>query len=270
MSLAAPVAAPGRPSTSGGAMPLAAHVREARRRATRAALALAVAMVAGFLLSDQILDVLRAPIEELAGERQASLNYATVTAAFDLRMRIAVVAGVILSSPVWLLELFGFVTPGLTPRERRYVVGFAAAAIPLFAAGCTMGLLLFPHMVEVMAGFSSDQDSTILDASYYVDFVLRIVLSLGLAFVLPVFVVVLNLLGVLPAHALRRGWRVIVVVITLFSALVTPAADVLAMFLVAAPMAGLFLSAVAIASVHDHRVALRTAALTPGSPSCSD
>lgn len=240
-----------------GTMPLADHVREARRRGFRAAVALLAGVVAGYLFSDQILDVLRAPIEELAESRNASLNYDTVTAAFDLKLRIALFTGAVLSSPVWLLELFAFVTPGLTRREKKYTYGFLAAAVPLFAAGCAFGFTLFPHMVELLTSLSSDQDSTLLDAGYYVDFVMKIVLAIGIAFVLPVFVVVLNLLGVLSAHTLRRGWRAIVVVIVVFSALVTPAADVLSMFLVAAPMTALFGFAMLITHVHDARTARR-------------
>lgn len=238
-----------------GTMPLAGHLHEAKRRGTRAAVALLIAMVLGFWLSDQIIDLVRAPVEELARSREASLNYDTVTGAFDLRLKIAVFAGIVLSSPVWLLELFAFVTPGLTSREKRYAWGFGAAAVPLFAAGCAFGFVLFPHMVSVLTGFAPDEDSTILSASYYVDFVMKIVVAIGVAFVLPVFTVMLNFVGLVSAQALRRSWRLIVVVITVFSALVTPAADVLSMFMVAVPMSALFGAAVLIAHLHDRRAA---------------
>ncbi|MFC8178938.1 twin-arginine translocase subunit TatC [Rhodococcus sp. 14-2470-1b] len=244
-------------TTVRGTMPLAGHLREARRRATRAAVSLLIGIVIGFLLSDPILDVLRTPVEELAATRAASLNYDTVTGAFDLQLRIALFAGIIVSSPIWLRELFAYLAPGLNEREKKYVVGFSVAAAPLFAAGCAFGFLLFPRMVSVLAGFSSDQDSTILNASYYVDFVMKIVLATGIAFVLPAFLVMLNCLGIVSAHALRRSWRVMVVVIALFSALVTPAADVLSMFLVALPMSVLFGAALVITAVHDKRAARR-------------
>lgn len=240
-----------------GAMPLADHVREARRRATRAAVALVVGVVCGFVVSDQILDLLRAPILEIAEQQQASLNYDTVTGAFDLRLKIALYAGVILASPVWIFELFAFITPGLTGREKKYVFGFSAVAVPLFAAGCAFGLMIFPHMVELLTGFASTEDTTILTASYYVDFVLKVVLAIGIAFVLPVLVVMLNFVGLLPATTIRRSWRVIVVVITVFSALVTPAADVMSMFFVAAPMSLLFVAAMGVAHLHDRRVVRR-------------
>lgn len=235
-------------------MPLEAHLREARQRALRAAVALGIATVAGYLLSDQILAILRDPVLDVAKSHSASLNYDSVTGAFDLRIRIALYAGIALSSPVWLYEIFAFLLPGLTVREKKYTVGFLAAALPLFAAGCTAGFLMFPHMVELLLGFADAKDSTLLSAPYYFDFVMKIVLATGIAFVLPVFLVVLNLGNILSARAIAKSWRASVIAIVLFSALVTPAADVLSMFLVAAPMTALFLAALLIASLHDRSV----------------
>lgn len=234
-------------------MPLSSHLREARTRSLRAVAALLVGVVAGYLLSDQILEVVRAPITALAESRDASLNYDSITGAFDLRLKIALFAGVALSSPVWMYELLAFLAPGLNTREKRYTFGFLAASVPLFVGGCLTGLLLFPHVVELLASFASTEDSTLLQASYYVDFILKIVLATGIAFVLPVFVVMLNLLGVVSARAIAKSWRVVVVAIVLFSAIVTPAADVLSMFLIAVPMTTLFLVALLISWLHDRR-----------------
>ncbi|GAA1930195.1 twin-arginine translocase subunit TatC [Nocardioides lentus] len=256
-------------SVARGTMPLVDHLAEARRRGVRAAAAVLVGIALGFWLADDVLDVLRAPVEQIARDRAASLNYDTVTGAFDLRMRIAVMAGLVLSSPVWAREVFAFLAPGLTRRERLHALGFGLAAVPLFAGGCAFGLALFPHMVELLAGFSAAEDTTILTATYYVDFVLTLVVAIGIAFVLPVVVVMLNVLGLAPAASIRRSWRLIVVVITLFSALVTPAADLLSMFLVAAPMAGLFGVAVLVTHVHDARAARRALPGPDPAPSLS-
>ena len=235
----------------GRRMPFSGHVREARTRIVRATVAVAVGTIAGYLLSAQILDVLRAPVVDLAASRNASLNYDSVSGAFDLRLRIALVAGVALSAPLWLYELFAFVAPGLTRRERKYAFGFLSAVLPLFACGCAVGLLVFPHMVRFLASFAAAEDSTLLSASFYFDFVLKIVLATGVAFTLPVFVVMLNFLGIVSARALARSWRVVVIAIVLVSALVTPAADVLSMFLIAVPMTALFFGAYLIAFLHD-------------------
>ncbi|WP_228281697.1 twin-arginine translocase subunit TatC [Brevibacterium pigmentatum] len=232
-------------------MPLSAHLREARTRAVRAAVALLFGTLIGYLTSDFVMDVLRAPITELAESRSASLNFDSVTGAFDLQLRIAVYSGIIFAGPVWLGEIFGFLTPGLTAKEKKVTFGFLGAALPLFAAGCLTGLYVFPRMVEVLTSFAASEDSTILQASYYFDFVFKIVIATGIAFVLPVFLVVLNFIGLLSARSIARAWRVSIVGIVVFAALITPAADVLFMFVVAGPMALLFLAALAIASIHD-------------------
>ena len=232
-------------------MPLSAHLREARTRTVRAAVALLIGTVIGYLTSDFVMDVLRAPITELAESRSASLNFDSVTGAFDLQLRIAVYSGIILASPVWLGEIFGFLTPGLTAKEKKVTFGLLGAALPLFAAGCLTGLYVFPRMVEVLTSFAASEDSTILQASYYFDFVFKIVIATGIAFVLPVFLVVLNFIGVLSARSIARAWRVSIVGIVVFAALITPAADVLSMFVIGGPMALLFLAALAIASIND-------------------
>ncbi len=243
-----------------GTMPLVDHLREARTRSFRAAAALLIGVVVGYVLSDQILEVLRTPIEALAASRDASLNYDSVTGAFDLKLRISLLTGIVLSSPVWLFEILRYLSPGLTRRERRMTLGYTLSAVGLFAIGGAVGFALFPHMVSLLAGFASDEDSTILSASTYVDFVLKVVVATGLAFVLPVLVVLLNALGIVSAATLRRSWRLIVVAIVLFSAMVTPAADVLSMFFVALPMAALFGGALLLTHLHDRRAARRALA----------
>lgn len=248
-------------------LPLAEHIREARSRLVRSMVALMVCTVVGYLLSEQILDVLREPVEALSGSRLTILNYDTLTGAFDLKLKIAMFAGITLSSPVWLYQIFAYLSPGLTRQERRNTLAFLAGVLPLFAAGCVAGFFLFPHMVDLLINLSSTDDATILQASYYVDFVMKIVVASGVAFTLPAFVVMLNRLGVLPAAALRRCWRVVVVAIVVFSALVTPAADVLSMLLVASAMTTLFGVAYLITYLHDR--ALRRegrGGILPGAP----
>ena len=235
------------------AMPVAFHLREARTRVVRAAVALVVGVIAGYVLADPILDILRWPVEVLAQSSDASLNYDTVTGAFDLKLKIALFAGIVLSSPVWLFELVRFISPGLTRRERRYSFGFFFAALALFAVGSASGALLFPHMVQLLTSFAASDDSTILNASYYVDFVVKLVVATGVAFVIPVIGVLLNFLGIVSARSLMSSWRIILVGIVVFSALVTPSADVMSMFLIALPMAALFGAALLIAHLHDRR-----------------
>lgn len=234
-----------------GRMSLAQHLLELRKRLFRSAIGIAIGGIAGFLLSEYVLDVLRQPILEIAESRNATLNYDSVTAAFDLRMQIAIYVGIVISSPVWLYQIFAFLVPGLTRKEKRYTFGFFFSAIPLFLAGCAAGFFVFPHIVELLAGFAPDEDSSIFLAKYYFDFAMKLVLATGIAFVLPVFIVLLNFLGVLSAKGILKGWRIAILVITLFCAIATPAADVFSMFLLAIPMVLLYFTAAGIAYWHD-------------------
>ncbi|WP_082177210.1 twin-arginine translocase subunit TatC [Arthrobacter sp. RIT-PI-e] len=242
-------------------MSVQAHLQEAHKRLLRAAVGLLIGAVIGYVLSDQVLNILRAPIEALAASRNASLNYDSVSAAFDLKMKITLFTGVAISSPLWLYQAFAFFLPGLNRREKQYTLGFFLAAVPLFVAGCTTGFLLFPHIVELLAGFGSAEDSTVLVASYYFDFVMKLVLAVGVAFVLPVFVVLLNFIGILPGVTILRSWRIVIISILVFSALATPSADIMSMFLLAIPMTGLFAIAAGIALLHDRRITRHTSTI---------
>jgi sec-independent protein translocase protein TatC len=249
-------------------MSFAGHLIELRKRAFRASIAIVVGVVLGYLVSDVLLEILRTPIVALAESRNASLNYDSISGAFELKMKIAMFAGIVIASPVWLYQAFAFFLPALTRTEKKYTLGFFFSAVPLFLGGCAAGFALFPHVVELLAGFASAEDSTILSAGYYFDFVMKLVLAVGVAFVLPVFVVLLNFIGVLPGATVVRGWRVVILAIVLFCAIATPAADVMSMFLLAVPMIALFAAAAAIAVLHD-RAALRRASAIAAIPADS-
>lgn len=247
-------------------MSLVEHLIELRKRLFRATLGVAAGAVGGWFLADLVLAALRAPvlgITETQG-RQASINYDSITAAFDVKFEIALITGVVISSPIWLYQIFAFLTPAFNRREKRYVFGFFFSAVPLFLAGCVAGWLVVPHIVALLTGFAGQGDTTIIAAKSYLDFVLKLVLVTGVAFVLPVFLVLLNLVGVLSGATILKGWRVAILAITVFTALATPAADVLSMLLLAAPMVVLYFAAAGIAVLHDRRVAKRDAAVLDG------
>lgn len=238
-------------------MTLGEHLRELRKRLVISAAAILVTAVAGFFVADYVIDYLRGPINAIAEERNAQIIYTTVTGAFDLRIQIAMTIAIVAASPVWLYQIFAFLVPGLTTREKRYTFGFFFSAVPLFFAGAATGFLLFPHMVELLTSFSSSEDATFLDAKPYYDFVIKLTLAVGIGFVLPVFLVLLNFVGVLSARSIIKGWRVAVLVIVVFCAIATPAADVISMFLLAIPMTVLYFASYVIAWVHDRRAARR-------------
>mgnify|MGYP000370796906 FL=1 len=242
---------------SRGRMSLGGHLRELRKRVYISALAIVLGAVVGWFFSDAILALLREPIYAIAESqnRVATLNYDAITSAFDLKLQIAITLGIVVSSPVWLYQVWAFFIPGLTRTEKQYSLGFFLSAIPLFVTGCAAGWLVFPHIVELMTGFAPENDTTIINAKIYFDFVLKLVLVVGIAFVLPVFLVLLNFAGVISARSIIKSWRIAILIIMLFTAIATPAADVLSMFLLAVPMVGLYFAAAFVAWLHDRRAA---------------
>lgn len=242
-------------------MSLGEHLIELRKRLFISGLAIIVGAVAGFFLAPFVIDALRVPIAQIAESRNATITYTTITGAFDLRLQIAFTIAIVGTSPIWLYQIFAFLVPGLTSKEKRYTFGFFFSAVPLFITGAAAGWFIFPHMVELLTSFSSEEEATFLDARVYYDFVIKLVLAVGIGFVLPVFIVLLNFVGVLSASAILKGWRFAILLITIFTALTTPAADVMSMFLLAIPMVMLYFAAAGIAWLHDRRVAKRAQAL---------
>ncbi|MBK4347037.1 twin-arginine translocase subunit TatC [Lacisediminihabitans changchengi] len=239
-------------------MSLGQHLLELRKRLFISAIAVVVLSIAGWFVQDYVLQAIREPIAILAGhDRSASLNFTNISEAFDVRLQITVTIGVVAASPVWLYQILAFLVPGLTSKEKRYTFGFLFSAIPLFLIGCAAGWFVFPHIVSVLGSFVPKQDSSLIGAKDYLGFVLKLVLAVGVAFVLPVFLVLLNFIGLISGISIIRSWRWAILLIFVFCALATPSADISSMFLLAAPMIVLYLAAAAISILHDRSVAKR-------------
>lgn len=242
-------------------MSLAEHLVELRKRLGISGLAIILGGVAGWFLADLVWAALSEPVLEIAQQRDrnAEINYTSVSEAFDTKIAIALTLGIVLSAPVWLYQVWAYFVPALTKREKRVAVGFLAAAVPLFFAGVTAGWWVLPNIVVLLTGFAPEESATLLTARVYLDFALKLVIAIGIGFVLPVFLVIANAIGVLSARAIIKGWRVAIIVIALFTALATPAADVVSMVLLAIPMIVLYFLAAGISWLHDRRAQRRNA-----------
>lgn len=250
-------------------MSLGQHLLELRRRLVFAAIGLLAGMVVAFIITDPIIHWITEPIRIIAerrGDDFSALNFGAVTSAFDLRMRIAFSIGLFLSAPIWLWQIWAFIMPGLTRKEIRYTIGFVAAAVPLFFIGCWVGLLIVPHVIELMWSFTPDGAVNFYAAAEYYDFVFKLMIVIGVSFVLPVFLVALNMAGIMSGRAILKGWRVAVLVATAFAALATPAADVVSMLMLAGILVVLFFAAAGLSMLFDRRKARRSAALLPPEP----
>ena len=236
-------------------MPLREHLRELRNRIFKAGLALLAGAVGGWFLYDPVLEALTEPLLRLAEQRGRNIspNFPTVAAAFDLKVKISIFIGVIVSAPVWIYQFWAFITPGLTRKERRYALGFVFAAVPLFMAGSWLAYQFLPNAVRFLVDFTPDGFSNLIDAQVYLGFVMRIILAFGLSFLVPVVLVALNFIGLVSARAMVKAWRWVVVVAFTFAAIATPTPDVLSMFLLALPLLALFALAIGISAVNDGR-----------------
>ena len=256
---------PRRSSAREARMPLSGHLVELRKRLYLAALFIVLGAVVGWFASDYLLALLRDPIYAVAEtqDRVATINYNSITSAFDLKLQIAFTVGIVISSPFWLYQIWAFFVPGLTKKEKKYTLGFMFSAFPLFFLGSAAGWYVYPHIVALMTSFAPSEDTSIIEAKTYFDFVLKLVIVVGVAFVLPVFLVLFNFAGLISAQSILKSWRIAILMITLFTAIATPAADVLSMFLLAIPMIMLFFLAAGIAWLHDKRVAKKTDSVNP-------
>lgn len=248
-------------------MSLGAHLVELKKRLIICAIALVVGMIIAFIITEPVLLLITEPIrivaEERGDESAVELMFSSVTSGFDLRLRMSFAIGLLLSGPIWIWQAWAFVIPGLTRKEIRYTIGFVASAIPLFIAGCATGLYVMPNIVTLMATFVPDGAAAFYDAIYYYDFVFKLLLFVGVAFVLPVFLVALNLAGVMSGKAILKGWRIAIIVAVTFAALATPPADVATTLLLAGVLTLLYLAAAGLSMLFDRRKSKREAAFLP-------
>ena len=241
-------------------MPLTAHLSELRVRLTRSVLAVLLASVVAAFFYDQLFELVTAPFSRISdqyAEQGATvvLNFGNIGDPFTFALKICAMAGVFAASPVWMYNLWAFVAPGLHKRERRYGIAFVAVSVPLFLGGAVLAYVFLPKGFDLLIGFNPDPQSVsnIIGLNDYLSFVLRMFLVFGIAFVLPVFLVALNLASVVSGRALLRAWRPVILGSFVFAAVATPSGDPYTMTALAVPMLVLYYLAAGISVVTDRR-----------------
>ncbi|MSZ53267.1 MAG: twin-arginine translocase subunit TatC [Actinobacteria bacterium] len=249
-------------------MSLSGHLKELRNRLFWSALFIMGGSIAGWYLFDLVFNELQRPIVELASKpgSNVTINFPTVVSAFDVRLQVSIFLGILMSAPVWLYNLWAFITPGLKKREKRYTIGFVVASVPLFIGGTALAWSSLPTFVVVLVGFTPEGAANVINASEYILFTIRILLVFGLAFVLPVALVMLNFAGVITAENIIKSWRMAVFISAVVGAIATPVAEPMAMFLLMVPLLILYFLAAGVAFLHDKRVARKLAALELSNP----
>lgn len=248
------------PKNPNGEMPLREHLKELRDRILKSAIAVVLGMVAGFKLYQPVFTAMIAPVVEAGQGRLTAINFDTVGSSFDIMLQVSAFIGVVIASPIWLYQAWAFVMPGLKKREKKYALGFLGASIPLFIGGLALGWLVMPQAVQFFFGLAPETTTTLIPAQTYIPFVLRLLLAFGVSLVLPVFLVGLNMLGILPAKTIIKHWRITVFVIALIAALAAPGTDAISMFYLAAPLFLLFAISILLCWMNDKRRARRNAA----------
>jgi sec-independent protein translocase protein TatC len=244
-------------------MTLVEHLRELRKRLFTALIGIAiVTIIVGVWAYHPIFDFLRHPYCELspskrAGGTSCDLVFLHPTDAFFVRMKVSLLAGVLFSSPIWLYQLWAFITPGLHRHERRWTLGFMVSATLLFAAGATMAYLILQTALDFLLGFGGNGVKSLLTVTDYLSFVTRILIVFGASFLFPLAVILLNLAGVLSAKRLASWRRVEIFLVFVFAGFVTPGSDPYTMPALAVVLCLFYEVAILFAKWNDRRRAKR-------------
>lgn len=216
-------------------MTLLEHLVELRMRLIRAGLALIAGIIAGIVLTRPFLELLVSPLGE---NRPQSLRPAENIMVY---FKVDLILGLVLAMPVIIYQIFAFIMPGLTPRERRYVIGISLAAAVLFGLGVGFAsLVMLPFTLSYLQSFLSDLIVPSYSIEYYISFVTHFVFYVGLSFELPLIIAALARLGILSPKQLSKGRRYAIVLIALAAAIITPTPDPFNMTLVMLPLLVLY------------------------------
>jgi sec-independent protein translocase protein TatC len=246
-------------------MPLTEHLRELRNRIAKALIAFAIATVVCFIFEPHIFNWLKEPYCSLPQNRRADLNsgqncqlyFFGILDAFMIRLKISMIAAGVVSAPVWLYQLWSFITPGLHRHERRWSLTFVSCSLVLFAVGGYFSYLTLRTGLNLLLGFSGDGLVSVLDVNKYLSYVIAMLLIFGLSFEIPLLVCMLNLAGVVSTAKLRSWRRPEIFLVFLFAAIVTPSQDPFTMLALGLPMVLLYEVALLVGWLNDRRKARR-------------
>lgn len=254
-----------RPARSpDGTMTVIEHIRELRNRVVKAAIVIVLGAIVGYIFYNDILHVLKEPYCSLpAHERldsahgNCSLIFTGVLDGFVIRLKVAMIAGAILTSPLWIYQFWAFVTPGLKRSERKWTVIFVFSSTVLFACGAALAYFVLYRGLHILIGAAGSGTVAAIAVNSYLSFVVALLTIFGISFEFPLVIFALNRVGVLSFERLMKWQRVIVFLIFAFAAVATPTGDPFTMSALAVPMVALFEIAVVLARFHDKAKARR-------------
>ena len=217
-------------------MTVVEHLTELRRRMIISIVAVAVAALVVYIFSLQIIDFLIDYYREATDGDRDALVFTGPLDAFTTRLKVATYGGIVLAVPVWLWQLWRFITPGLNPNEKRYAVPFIVASMALFALGGFVAMRTLEPALGFLLGQGGSELEPLLTADKYLSLVTLMILAFGVAFELPVVLVFLLIARVVTTGQLSRARRWAILGVTIFAAVITPSQDPYSMLLLAVPM----------------------------------
>lgn len=252
-----------RPPEGGpnGTMSLFDHLRELRYRVTVTAGAVTLGAIVCIFFYPALVNFILAPwksAQEVLDERlgtETMLVNTGVTQAFTLAVVVCVLGGIALAAPVWLWQIWSFVAPGLVMKEKKYALAFVGVSLPLFFSGAALGYLVWPKGIEVLLGFTPENQeiTNLLDMANFLSMEVKVMLVFGLSFLLPVVVVGLNMAGVVRGYQLKKARKGVVFGAVVLAAVATPTTDPFSMMALFVPITGMFFIAEAICRIWDKK-----------------
>lgn len=236
------------PKNDEGRMSLGEHLAELRNRLVISAITVVLFAIAGWWLYYPVFDLLERPFKELRGlGYNVQINIGGVAGSFETHLRVAAYIGVALAIPMMVYQAWAFITPGLHKKERRYGLAFLLSSAPLFATGLVFGYFAMTRAVPLLMTFGPNKEVyQLVEFQSFIELVLKTCMVFGVAFIFPVFLVGLNLVGLLPYKTMLKGWRWAILLSFVFTAIMVPTPEPLTLFLVTAPFIILFFSAVGV------------------------
>jgi sec-independent protein translocase protein TatC len=241
-----------------GRMPLMDHIRELRNRIVKAAIAGILGMILGLVFFNRIWSFITDPYCKavhgcVRNNIGRTLAISGPLDGFYLHIKVAFVVGLVLTSPIWLYQLWAFIAPGLYAKEKKYTYTFLGAAVPLFALGFFFAMLMMGRGLHYLIDMIPNNATNVFTADTYIGYFIAMVLGFGLCFELPLLLVMLNIVGALPHSRFRKWRRVMIFLVFVFAGIASPSPDPITMLMLGAVCLVLVEAAEALVYLNDRR-----------------